>query len=161
MGPGPLSTPSIPASRPSSRTPVTISTNFQNYRFFAQPATGLLHATRFFRRNHLPSASLQKDLPPGSPSTDLFLFASGEHAGHASQCPLHRMLLPLCGIAPPQRLCEGLRLETIRLAVVGKEVRQAPHANSHGEPQRRPAPPSSRSRRACQAVAGASGASRE
>lgn len=157
MGTLPSSSPSSLAPPPGSRTPVTDFSNFQTYRFFARPATRSFHAARFFRWSQVPRVFHQKDPFRRSPPADLFHFGSREHSGLAAKRPFQRMLLSLSGIPPAQRLREGLRFAAIRLAVVGQKVRQASHADSHGEPQRRPAPPSSRSCRARQAVADASG----
>jgi hypothetical protein len=40
------------------------------------------------------------------------------------------MLLSLRGIAPARRLHEDVRFETVRLALVGKNVRETTHANA-------------------------------
>jgi hypothetical protein len=38
--------------------------------------------------------------------------------------------LPLRGIPRKRRLCENVRFEEIRIALVGQELREAPHADS-------------------------------
>src|SRR6266849_9299570 len=113
--------------QPGSRTPVTKSSTYWNYRFFPAPPAKYGNALAL-QRNHIVAAPPLPDLHPGIPYPKLLLFAFCGHTGNAANCSGSRMLLPLCRIARPWRLCEVVRLKALRLSLASNEVRQATHA---------------------------------
>src|SRR5260370_22482398 len=113
--------------QPGSRTPVTKSSTYWNYRFFPAPSAKYGNVLAL-QRNHIVAALPLPYLPPGIPYPELLLFAFCGHTGNAANCSGGRMLLPLCGIARPGRVCEAVWFKAPRLSVAGHEVRPAHHA---------------------------------
>ena len=91
--------------QPGSRTPVTKSSTYWNYRFFPAPSAKYGNALAL-QRNHVVAALPLPYQHPGIPYPELLLFAFCGHTGNAANCSGGRMLLPLCRIARPGRLCE-------------------------------------------------------
>jgi len=115
--------------QPGSRTPVTKSSTYWNYRFFPAPSAKYGNALAL-QRNHIVAALPRPYLHPGIPYPELVLFAFCGHTGNAANCSGGGMLLPLCGIARPGRLCEVVRFKALRLSLASNEVRQATHAHA-------------------------------
>ena len=91
--------------QPGSRTPVTKSSTYWNYRFFPAPSAKYGNALAL-QRNPVVAALPLPCLYPGIPYPELLLFAFCGHTGNAANCSGGRMLLPLCGVARSGRLCE-------------------------------------------------------
>src|SRR5260370_1043327 len=133
-----------------SRTRVTKFSNFRGYRFFSKISTECPNAP-VLRQNHPMALSPGEAVPPGIRLPCRLAHTSRGPPGVAAECPPERVLLPLCGIAPASRLCEDVRLEAKSPALEGEEMREALHADSRRQPERRPPFRSSRPRRACPA----------
>ena len=91
------------------------------------------------------------NLLPGTPCIELLTATLCGHTSIAANCPGKRMLLPLCGIARPRRLCKVVRFEAICLPLAGNEVRETAHAYTGQQLKRRPEIPAPRPCRACPA----------
>ncbi len=91
--------------QPGSRTPVTKSSTYWNYRFFLAPSAKYGNALAL-QRNRIVAALPLPYLPPGIPGAELRTITSCGHTSNAANCSGSGMLLPLCGIARPGRLCE-------------------------------------------------------
>ena len=113
--------------QPGSRTPVTKSSTYWNYRFFPAPPAKYGNALAL-QRNHVVAALPLPCLLLGIPYPELLLFAFCRYTGNAANCAGGWMLLPLCGVARPGRLCEVVRFKALRISLASNEVRQAIHA---------------------------------
>ncbi len=142
----------LPAERLpcGSRTWVTEFSNFRGYRFFSKLSAECPNAP-VLRQNHPVAASPREAVPPGNRLPGRLACTSRGHPGVAAKYSRKRLLLPLCGIAPPRRLREDVRFEAKCLALEGDKVREAPHADARRQFECRPPLPSSRPRRACPA----------
>jgi len=67
--------------------------------------------------------------------------ASRQHAVSAPLCPHWRLLLPLRRIESARRLRENVRVQEIRVPLVGNTLRKTPHAYACTRLPRRPAIP--------------------
>ena len=125
--------------------------DFQSYRFSLRLSAKWFHAWAsphcLLTACPLWEVILSRNLHPR-----VLDHPSGGHARTAAPSLLGRLLLPLCGITPARRLREDVRFEEIRFAVVGKNLREAPHADTGRQFACRPAVPSSRPGRARQAL---------
>src|SRR5437879_1828470 len=115
--------------QPGSRTPVTKSSTYWNYRFFPAPSVRYGNALAL-QPNHIVAAPPLPVLLPGIPCTELLTITSRGHSSIAANCSGSRMLLSLCGIARPGRLCEVVRFEPLCLSLESDEVRETTHANA-------------------------------
>src|SRR5260370_32329893 len=77
--------------QPGSRTPVTKSSTYWNYRFFPAPSTKYGNVLAL-QRNHVVAALPLPYLPPRIPYPELLLLAFSGHTSNAADCSRARML---------------------------------------------------------------------
>lgn len=80
--------------------------------------------------------------PPARPSHLLVCRRTSASCGHAfpaAPCTHRRMLLPLRGIQSARRLCQDVRVQKIRVSLVGHQLRQASHEHAAPRLSCRPA----------------------
>jgi hypothetical protein len=116
-------------SPPGSRTLVTKLPDCQRYRFFSALPSDFIDAP-LPSQSHPVVASPRQTVRLGNYPAWLFTRSSRGHRGHAAKGSRSRMLLSLCGIAPPRRLRKDVRFEAVRFALVGKNVRKTAYANA-------------------------------
>jgi hypothetical protein len=156
--PEPVPIPSlIDYLQPSSRTLVTKISNFRRYRFFSSYSSESLHA-RAHQEIPLPPPPCLAIPQPWHHLPAVFLHPLRRYFRHAAKCSSREVLLPLLGISRARRLRKNVRVEALCLPLVGKNLRETPHAVAGSQFQRRPPLPPPRPRRTRQTVinAGAS-----
>jgi hypothetical protein len=67
---------------------------------------------------------------PGTCCIDLLTIPFCGHTSIAATCSGARLLLSLCRISRPPRVCEVVRFKAIRFPLAANEVRKATHAFS-------------------------------
>jgi hypothetical protein len=136
---------------PSSRTQVTIFSDFQAYRFFADPAPSSSSDARFLLNFELYAHGPLLD-PAGADLSRNLVPRAGRHARTLAANSRRRMLLPLRGSTPRSWMYENVRTTEICFALVGHKVRQTSDQRPGGESRRQPTLAASRPRRTRQAV---------
>ena len=138
-----------------SRTQVTNLPGFQSYRFSATFAAELPHAP-VFQQIFLSSIPLLAAIWPGNGAFGLFANALRGHTWDAAERSHGRMLLPLCAIAFAGRLRQDVPREEVCVTMGGDNLREAPHAESGRQSERRAKVPPSWARGARSSLTGCS-----
>ena len=119
-----------------SRTRVTNLPGFQSYRFFPTFPAELPHAP-VFQQIFLSSIPFLAAIWPGNSAFGLFTNAPRGHTWDAAERSHGRMLLPLCGITFAGWLRQVVPREEVCLTLGGDHMREAPHAESGRQSERR------------------------
>lgn len=130
----------------SPRTRVTELSIASRYRFFSKGWRKMAHANFSQWDNLAPQV-----LSQAARINNLFTRGSASSScGYAFPAALRshfQLLLPLRGIQGARRLREDVRVQEIRVSLVGHQLRQAAHEHAPPRFSRRPALPASRPRR--------------
>ena len=127
----------------SPRTQVTELPTAPHYRFFSKRWRKMAHAN-LSQWNTLAPQVFRPATRLGCLLPRLSASASRRHAFPAAQRSLWRLLLSLRRIQNPWPLRENVRVQEIRIPLVGHQLRQAPHEHATPRFPRRPPLPASR-----------------
>lgn len=130
----------------SSRTRVTELSIAPRYRFFSETGRKMAHAS-FSQWNTFAPQAFNSFARLGHLLLRRRASSSRRHALPATERSVWRLLLPLCRIQSARRLREDVRIQEIRVPLVGHHLRQAAHEHATPRFARRPPLPTSRPRR--------------